>query len=138
MAELAAENVSKRIDIGVGSAALPLAPAAPAAIDRAHLARMTHGERDLEREVLKLYATQADILLGRLLRGDLGPSSPAVAAVAHTLCGSSRGVGAWQVADAAAAVEADVAEGRDTAASVERLACAIRAVQADIAALMRA
>ena len=138
MAELAAENVSKRIDIGVGSAAPPLAPVAPAAIDRAHLARMTHGERDLEREVLKLYATQADILLGRILRGDLGQSSSAVAAMAHTLCGSSRGVGAWQVADAAAAVEADVAEGCDTAAAVERLASAIRAAQADIAALMRA
>jgi hypothetical protein len=134
MAQLAADSTGKRIDI-----AAEAPPARAGTIDRAHLTRMTHGERDLEREVLELYAAQADILLGRILRGDLVQTSvAAIAAVAHTLCGSSRGVGAWQVADAAAAVEADVAEGRDAAASVERLAAAIRAAQADIAALMRA
>ena len=69
---------------------------------------------------------------------DLGQAPrAAVAALAHTLKGSSRGIGAWQVADAAAAVEADAAEGRDTAAAVERLAAAIRAAQVDIAELMR-
>jgi hypothetical protein len=110
----------------------PLAPPEPA-IDRAHLARMTHGERDLEREVLQLYATQADLLLGRMAQ-----SSPAaIGALAHTLNGSSRGIGAWQVADAAAAVEADAADGRDTTASVERLASAIRAAQVHIAELVR-
>jgi HPt (histidine-containing phosphotransfer) domain-containing protein len=132
MAELAANNAEGRADIDVAAEA-PLAPAAPAAIDRAHLARMTHGDRDLEREVLQLYATQADMLLGRM-----GQSPAAtVAALAHTLNGSSRGIGAWQVADAAAAIEADVAEGRDTAASVERLASAIQAAKIDIAALTR-
>jgi hypothetical protein len=114
-----------------------LAPSQPAtsepAIDRAHLACMTHGERDLECEVLQLYATQADLLFGRM-----GQASPAaVGALAHTLCGSSRGVGAWQVADAAAAIELDVAQGRDTAASVERLASAIRAAQVHIDELIR-
>ena len=85
----------------------PLAPGEPA-IDRAHLARMTHGERDLEREVLQLFATQADLLLGAHAAG----SPPAaVGALAHTLNGSARGIGAWQVADAAAAVEADAADG---------------------------
>ena len=119
----------------IAADAPPLAPAEPV-IDRAHLARMTHGERDLEREVLQLYATQADILLGRMLRADVGPSpSAAIAALAHTLKGSSRGIGAWQVADAAAAVEADAAEGRDTAASIERLASAIGAAQLHIAEL---
>jgi HPt (histidine-containing phosphotransfer) domain-containing protein len=133
MAELAANNAEGRIDIEVAAEGPPLAPAAPAAIDRAHLARMTHGERDLEREVLELYATQADMLLGRMRQ------SPAatVAALAHTLKGSSRGIGAWQVADAAAAIEAEVAEGRDTAASIERLASAVHAAKIDIAALMR-
>jgi hypothetical protein len=99
---------------------------------------MTHGERDLEREVLQLYATQAAVLLGRMLRADVGPSpSAAIAALAHTLKGSSRGIGAWQVADAAAAVEADAADGRDTAASIERLASAIGAAQLHIVDLMR-
>jgi hypothetical protein len=112
MAELAAKNARERVEIDVAAEAPPLAPAAPVAIDRVHLARMTQGERALEREVLQLYATQADILLCRMLPKDLGQSPPAaVAAMAHTLKGSSRGIGAWQVADAAAAVEADAGEG---------------------------
>jgi hypothetical protein len=139
VAELAAEGdrvgISMARDASV--AAPPLAPAA-AAIDRAHLARMTHGERDLEREVLQLYLTQADLLLGRMLRADMGPmQAAAVAALAHTLNGSSRGIGAWQVADAAAAVEADAAQGRDVAAAVERLVSAVRAAQVHIAELVR-
>ena len=133
MAKLAAKNAGERLEIDLAADAPPLAPAAPGAIDRAHLARMTHGERALEREVLQLYATQADLLLGRMGQSP----STAVAALAHTLNGSSRGVGAWQVADAAAAVEADVAEGRDTASSVRQLASAIRAAQVDIVELMR-
>jgi hypothetical protein len=134
MAELAEKNARAEIDVAFDAtvAAPPLAPGEPA-IDRAHLARMTHGERDLEREVLQLYATQADLLLGRMGQA----STPAVGALAHTLSGSSRGVGAWQVAEAAAAVEADAAEGRDTAASVARLASAIRAAQVHIVELIR-
>jgi HPt (histidine-containing phosphotransfer) domain-containing protein len=130
MAESAAKNA--RAGMAIAADAPPLAPAEPV-IDRAHLARVTQGERDLEREVLQLYATQADILLARV--GQL--PSAAVAALAHTLSGSSRGIGAWQVADAAAALEADAAQGRDTAASVNRLASAIRAAQAYITELLR-
>lgn len=136
MMEPTATTGGMRVDVAAD--APPLAPVEPV-IDREHLARMTHGERELEREVLQLYATQADILLARMLPRDQVPSrSAAVAALAHTLNGSSRGIGAWQVADAAAAVEADVAQGRDTAASVERLASAVRAAQARIGELMRA
>jgi hypothetical protein len=133
MAELAEKDARAEIDplLDATVAAPPLAPGEPA-IDRAHLARMTHGEADLEREVLQLYATQADLLLGRMGQA----SAPAVGALAHTINGSSRGVGAWQVADAAAAVEVDAAEGRDTTASVERLACAIRAAQLHIVELI--
>lgn len=135
MALLAAED--GHAEIGIATDAPPLAPSEPAAggpaIDRAHLARMTHGERDLECEVLRLYATQADLLLGRMEQA----SPAAVGALAHTLCGSSRGVGAWQVADAAAAIEVDAAQGRDTAAAVARLASAIRAAQGHIVELIR-
>ena len=133
MAELAAKNAGERLDIDIAADAPPLAPAGPAAIDRAHLARMTHGERDLEHEVLQLYVTQTDILLARMGHSP----TAAVAALAHTIKGSSRGIGAWQVADAAAAVETDASEGRDTTASVQRLTSAIRAAQVDIVELMR-
>lgn len=131
MAQLAAKDGRVGIDMAVD--APPMAPGEPA-IDRAHLARMTHGERDLECELLQLYATQADLLLGRMRHA----SPAAVGALAHTLCGSSRGIGAWQVADAAAAVEVDVAQGRDSAAAVARLASAIRVAQGHIAELIRA
>ncbi len=136
MAEFASRRTG--VDIDHVSDAPPLVPGAPA-IDHAHLARMTHGERDLEREVLHLYATQADLLLNRMLAEPKGRLSvAAVAALAHTLSGSSRGIGAWEVAAAAAALEADVAQGREIASSMARLAQAIRAVQDAIAEVLRA
>jgi hypothetical protein len=110
----------------------PLAPDLPA-IDRAHLARMTHGEADLERDVLRLFAAQTDLLIARMRGAD--PS--AAGALAHTLNGSARGIGAWQVADAAAVVEACALVGHDTADAVERLASASHAAQLAIAGLLR-
>src|SRR6478736_9715474 len=73
----------------------PLAP--DASIDLAHLARMTLGEASLEHEVLGLFDRQAVMLLARMA------SEPpkVIAALAHTLTGSARGIGAWKVADAA-------------------------------------
>jgi hypothetical protein len=139
MAELAAKGGRIGLEVAPDSTVVapPLAPAT-LAIDRAHLAHMTHGERELERDVLQLYATQADLLLDRMLRADLGPlRSAAIAALAHTLNGSSRGIGAWQVADAAATVEADAAQGRDITAAVDRLASAVRVAQVQIAELVR-
>ena len=86
------------------------------AIDLEHLARMTLGERSLEREVLALFDRQAEMLLPRIRRG-----APAVAAAsAHTLKGSALGIGAFRVARAAEAVEqADRA--RRLAAAIEAL-----------------
>jgi HPt (histidine-containing phosphotransfer) domain-containing protein len=70
-------------------------------IDLVHLARMTLGDRSLEREVLQLFVRQAAVLLGRMDAAE--PN--AIAALAHTLKGSARGLGAWRVACAAEAVE---------------------------------
>jgi HPt (histidine-containing phosphotransfer) domain-containing protein len=79
----------------------PLAPM-ERPIDLEHLSRMTLGERSLEREVLELFERQAGMLLPRMRQ-----SSPAhIAAAAHTLMGSARGIGAWSVARAAERVEA--------------------------------
>ena len=62
---------------------------------------MTLGDERLEREVLELFMRQADMLLGRMI--DQSPG--VVVGLSHTLMGSARGVGAWKVADAAAALE---------------------------------
>ena len=138
MVQFAADDAARAESApDAASEAPPLAPAEPA-IDRAHLAVMTHDDNALEQELLRLYATQTDVLLRRMLLEDLRrPPSAAVAALAHTLNGSSRGIGAWRVAEAAAAVEADAEQGRDIVLSVQRLASAIRAAQLEIVEMMR-
>jgi len=78
----------------------PLVPV-EAAIDLKHLARMTLGERGLEAEVLTLFDRQAAVLLDHMRQA----APQAIAAFAHTLKGSARGIGAWRVARAAELVE---------------------------------
>ena len=100
------------------------------AIDVEHLARMTLGERSLEREVLALFDRQADMLLPRIRRGD-----PALAAAsAHTLKGSAVGIGAFGVARAAEAVER--ARDGSTAAAIDTLAAVLEEAKAEIARLL--
>jgi HPt (histidine-containing phosphotransfer) domain-containing protein len=107
----------------------PLAPV-EAAIDLAHLARMTLGERSLEAEVLALFDQQAEVLLAHMREAE----PKAVAAFAHTLKGSARGIGAWRVAAAADAVEIDAARANtdEIAGAVARLAAAVAEARAAI------
>jgi HPt (histidine-containing phosphotransfer) domain-containing protein len=116
-------------------AAPPLAPGEQA-IDLAHLSRMTLGERSLEQEVLQLFDRQAEMLLGRMRQANL----PAVSAFAHTLKGSSRGIGAWRVANAAEAVElaAGAGEAAALAIALDRLTGTIGEARMVIAELLRA
>jgi HPt (histidine-containing phosphotransfer) domain-containing protein len=104
-------------------------------IDFAHLARMTLGDRSLEREVLQLFDRQVDMLMARLTSGD-----PAAAAgAAHTLKGSAQGIGAWSVARAAAAVEgaATARQSSELARAVSRLAAATDEARVAIARLLQ-
>jgi len=71
------------------------------AIDEEHLQRMTLGDRCLEREVLQIFVRQSAMMLGRISSGQPG----VVAAAAHTMIGSARGIGAWRVASAAERLE---------------------------------
>lgn len=101
-------------------------------IDRAHLFRMTLGDHQLQREVLDLFARQSAILIARMA----GADPAGVAALAHTLKGSARGVGAWPVARAAEAVEAESASARDHGPAVEALSAAAAEARAAIADLL--
>jgi hypothetical protein len=104
-------------------------------IDLVHLARMTRGDRSLEREVLQLFDRQATTLIGRMRSS----AAPAVSAAAHVLTGSARGIGAWPVARAAQAVEqaaAGVGEA-ELAAAVERLGAAVEETRSVIAELLQ-
>jgi HPt (histidine-containing phosphotransfer) domain-containing protein len=105
-------------------------------IDLVHLARMTLGERSLEREVLQLFDRQAAILMGRM---QTAPAE-AVAALAHTLKGSARAIGAVRVARAAEAVEFidAAADAADVARVMAALGTATDEARSFIADLLRA
>ena len=119
----------------VQASAPPLVPVAQA-IDVDHLARMTLGEHDLERDVLQLFDLQAAILLARMTDG----TPQAVAVLAHTLNGSARGIGAWKVSQAAEALEraatgpAPVVSGD----AIGRLSVAVAEAHAAISELLHA
>jgi HPt (histidine-containing phosphotransfer) domain-containing protein len=105
----------------------PLAPEGPA-IDADHLARMTLGERELEREVLALFAQQSADLTARL---EKLPREGA--ALAHTLKGSARGIGAFAVAQAADDLEQRLRQGllpvtSEIAALQQAVGCALAAI----------
>lgn len=71
-------------------------------IDHKHLARYTLGNRALEKEVLDLFREQALPLLAKLAAANTAADWRLHA---HTLKGSARAVGAWQVGFAAEAAE---------------------------------
>ena len=105
----------------------PLAPDGPA-IDIEHLGRMTLGERELEREVLTLFAQQSTDLLVRLEKLPREGAS-----LAHTLKGSARGIGAFAVADAADRMEQRLRQGLPVTAEVTALQQAVGAALAAVA-----
>src|SRR5260370_17437330 len=85
---------------------MPSPPLAPddGPIDFEHLKRMTLGDAGLEQEVLAMFSAQSAKLIATLA------TAPADAgALAHTLKGSARAIGAFGVADAAARLEAALA-----------------------------
>jgi HPt (histidine-containing phosphotransfer) domain-containing protein len=107
--------------------------AAEEAIDRAHLVRMTFGDRGLQRELLELFDRQAAILIARMREAD--PAS--TGALAHTLKGSAQGIGASGVAQAAEAVERAASAGERELA-MARLAEAVALARGIIAGMLRA
>jgi HPt (histidine-containing phosphotransfer) domain-containing protein len=112
-----------------GHSAPPLSPGQPA-VDLAHLARMTLGEKGLEHEVLELFERQADMLLAHMTAED----PRMLGALAHTLAGSASGIGAWKVAEAATALEraAAVPGTAALAGLIDHLAAVVAEVHAAI------
>jgi len=115
-----------------GAAAGAAAAAGEPPIDLTHLSRMTLGDHALEREVLALFCRQVDMMIERM--GEVEPST--AAALAHTLKGSARGVGAWPMARAAEAVEA--AAPGELAQAVAALAAAAGEARAAIDGILGA
>jgi len=113
---------------------MPSPPLAPddGPIDIEHLRRMTLGDNSLEREVLAMFSAQAVSLFGTLaaLPNDSG-------ALAHTLKGSARAIGAFGVADAAVRLEEALKNGEDPSDQLGELDDAISQARAAIDAILR-
>ena len=104
-----------------------------AVLDRDHLARMTFGDRSLEREVLQLFDRQSELLLERMRASE----PAAIATLALTLKGSAVGIGATRVASAAAEVEATArAKPGECGRAIDELLQAVKAARDEISALI--
>jgi HPt (histidine-containing phosphotransfer) domain-containing protein len=112
---------------------MPSPPLAPddGPIDLEHLRRMTLGDAGLEREVLAMFAAQTVSLIGALIT-----LPPEAGALAHTLKGSARAIGAFAVADAAERLEAAIQKGGDSARSLAGLKDAVTEARAAIDAIL--
>jgi HPt (histidine-containing phosphotransfer) domain-containing protein len=113
---------------------MPSPPLAPddGPIDFEHLKRMTLGDAGLEQEVLAMFAAQSAKLMAALaaLPADAG-------ALAHTLKGSARAIGAFGVAEAATRLEAVFADGADPSSLLTELGSAVALARAAIDAVLR-
>jgi HPt (histidine-containing phosphotransfer) domain-containing protein len=113
---------------------MPSPPLAPddGPIDFEHLKRMTLGDAALEQEVLAMFAAQSAKLMAALaaLPADAG-------ALAHTLKGSARAIGAFGVAEAATRLEAVFADGADPSSPLTELGGAVALARAAIDAVLR-
>jgi HPt (histidine-containing phosphotransfer) domain-containing protein len=113
---------------------MPSPPLAPddGPIDFEHLKRMTLGDAGLEQEVLAMFSAQSAKLIAALATG------PADApALAHTLKGSARAIGAFDVADAAARLEGALASGADWSERLTELGNAIAQARMAIESILR-
>lgn len=110
---------------------MPLQSGAAAPIDLDHLHKMTLSDSALEREVLLLFVEQTANLMRALT---LLPDN--AAALAHTLKGSARAIGAFRVAEAAAALEAALCSEGDAREAVAQLDAEVGEARQAAAALL--
>jgi HPt (histidine-containing phosphotransfer) domain-containing protein len=98
-------------------------------VDLAHLARQTMDDRALEQEVLALFVQQALSVRDKILDADAKER----VLLAHGLTGSARGIGAFGVAECAAAIEKQPEDVR----TLKKLGVLIEEVRDFIAAISR-
>ena len=74
-------------------------------VDLAHLARYTGGDAALNAEILRLFAGQAEGLVHQLKDVIEAGDAKSWREITHSLKGAARGIGAFELADFAAAAE---------------------------------
>ena len=74
---------------------IPTCPSADNPVDLVHLSKQSLGDRSLEQEILELFRSQSVLFVDRL---ENATTEDERKMAAHTILGSARGLGAWQVA----------------------------------------
>ena len=101
------------------------------AIDLEHLARYTGGEKGLNGEILRLFDGQITSMVAELNGLLASRDGKRWREIAHTIKGAARGVGAFEMGEAAAKAEpvnpADSAEAEAAIQKLEREAQTVRA-----------
>jgi HPt (histidine-containing phosphotransfer) domain-containing protein len=101
------------------------------AIDLEHLARYTGGEKGLNGEILRLFDGQIASMVAELNALLTSCDGKRWREIAHTIKGAARGVGAFEMGEAAAKAEpvnpADSAEAKAAVQKLEREAETVRA-----------
>lgn len=113
--------------------------AADRAIDLVHLSRQSLGDRELEGELLSLFARQSEQIIDHLCSSMSSGDQRWRHDLSHTLKGSARAVGAGRVALAAEAYEDAMYAGRpanELGACVARLKYCVEEAQAAIRDLL--
>ena len=94
----------------------------PKPIDLDHLARYTGGEKALNAEILRLFDSQVTDMVGQLNSVLAVRDTKRWREIAHTIKGAARGVGAFDMGDAAAAAEpVDTANTEKAEAAIKTL-----------------
>jgi HPt (histidine-containing phosphotransfer) domain-containing protein len=121
-------------------------------LDRDHLRRMALGDLALEREVLSMFAAQASRLVEAIAGAHADTNAKEASAketstkagsakkaseMAHTLKGSAHAIGAFGVADHAAALEAALQRGEEPGEALGHLREAVAAARAAIEAILK-
>lgn len=103
-------------------------------VDLVHLAKQCLGDENLELEILRLFDTTIATYFGRL---KLASSFDDLAINLHSIKGASAGVGAWGIADLAAALEKDLRAGRPlTPERIDDLGMAVEEVRDFVARML--
>lgn len=108
-------------------------------IDLDHLARYTGGEKDLNGEILRLFDSQISSMVAELNGLLRTPDGKRWREIAHTIKGAARGVGAFEMGEAAARAEpVDPANRPEAQAAVAKLESEAETVRAFISSYLAA
>lgn len=110
-----------------------------AVIDLEHLAKYTGGEKPLNEEILRLFDTQIASMVAELNGLIAGQDARRWREIAHTIKGAARGVGAFEMGEAAAKAEpVNPADGAQAQAALQKLEREAETVRAFIATYLAA